>query len=71
VREPGVTRPEGDRAVLLAFVDQTSTRPDQGRSAASGSRPGFQADRLDGGWEITGVVVFNRPLPVGDARSQC
>lgn len=71
VRELDVTRPEGDRAVLLTFVDQTPTRGDQGGSAASGSRRGLQADRRDGRRQITRFGLFDQPLPADGAGSQC
>jgi Mce-associated membrane protein len=71
VRELGVTRLEGVRAVVLAFVDQTSTRGDQGTSSATGAQLGFQADRQDGRWKITRFDLFNQPLPAGGTGSQC
>ncbi|HEU5469584.1 MAG TPA: hypothetical protein VFV67_02945 [Actinophytocola sp.] len=71
VREIGLVRLEGDRAVLLAFVDQRSTRADQNQTAVSGAQFNVNAERQDGRWKITGFDLLGQPLADGKAAPQC
>lgn len=71
VREIGVTRLEGDRAALLVFVDQRTTRADQNQTTASGAQFGINAERQNGTWKITNIDMLGQPLPNGQAAPQC
>jgi hypothetical protein len=71
VRELGVTRLEGDRASVLVFVDQSTTRGDNATSASSGAQLGFQADRQNGRWKITRFDMLNQAPPAGGTGPQC
>lgn len=67
VREIGVTRLERDRATLLVFVDQSTTRADQGQPMVSGrgSPCGWRAGK------ITDFDFLNQPLPGGGTEPRC
>ncbi|GLZ39979.1 hypothetical protein [Actinokineospora sp. NBRC 105648] len=71
VRQIGVQRLEADKADLLVFVDQSTTRADQDQTSASGAQFGIRAERSGGVWKITDFDMFNQPLPSGDAPAQC
>ncbi|GLW94652.1 hypothetical protein [Actinokineospora globicatena] len=71
VRKIGVTRLDGDRADLLVFVDQSTTRADQAQTTASGAVFGVRAERLDGGWKITDFDMLDQALPGGQSTEGC
>ena len=71
VRDLGLVRLEGDKAVLLAFVDQRSTRADQNQAAVSGAQFTVSAERQDDRWKITGFDLLGQPLAGGKPAPQC
>ncbi|MBM7770365.1 Mce-associated membrane protein [Actinokineospora baliensis] len=71
VRKIGVTRLAGDRADLLVFVDQSTTRADQGQTTASGAVFGVRAEKLDGAWKITDFDMLDQALPGGQQSTGC
>ena len=71
VREIGVTRLEGDQAVLLVFVDQRTTRADQNQTTASGAQFDIKAQRQGDKWKITEFDMLGQPLPNGKPAPQC
>jgi len=71
VREIGVTRLEGDQAVLLVFVDQTTTRADQNQTTASGAQFNVRAERQGGKWKITQFDMLNQQLANGQPAPTC
>ncbi|GAB3487996.1 hypothetical protein GCM10027521_31580 [Amycolatopsis cihanbeyliensis] len=52
----GVRTLDSSRAHLLAFLDQTATRVDTGKSSATGAALSVDAERVDGRWRITELV---------------
>jgi Mce-associated membrane protein len=50
----GVTRLHGDRAHLLVFLDQTSSRPGH-KPAHAGAQLSVTAERQDGDWRIVAI----------------
>ncbi|HEX5407723.1 MAG TPA: hypothetical protein VFX16_36100 [Pseudonocardiaceae bacterium] len=48
----GVTRLDGDRAQLLVFLDQTTTRGDTGQTSASAAQLSVSAELVAGHWVI-------------------
>lgn len=71
VREIGVTRLEGDQAVLLVFVDQRTTRADQNQTTASGAQFAIKSQRQGDKWKITEFDMLGQPLPNGKPAPQC
>ncbi|CRK60067.1 putative integral membrane protein [Alloactinosynnema sp. L-07] len=71
VRDLGVTRLEGDKADLLVFVDQSTTRTEQNQTTASGAQFGIRAEKIDGAWKITDFDMLDQPLPDGKAAPTC
>ncbi|RLK60767.1 hypothetical protein [Actinokineospora cianjurensis] len=71
VRKIGVTRLDGDRADLLVFVDQSTTRADQAQTTASGAVFGVRAERLGGAWKITDFDMLDQALPGGQSTAGC
>ncbi|WP_091382683.1 hypothetical protein [Actinokineospora alba] len=71
VRQLGVTRLDGDKADLLVFVDQSTTRTDQNQTTASGAQFGIRAEKLDGAWKITDFDMLDQPLPDGKPAPSC
>ncbi|MFC7617949.1 hypothetical protein ACFQV2_35650 [Actinokineospora soli] len=71
VRELGVRSLTGDRAEVLVFIDQTSTRVEKKQTTASGAQLGVTAERVDGQWKITAFDTFSQPLPNGQPLPQC
>ncbi|MBC6446382.1 hypothetical protein [Actinokineospora xionganensis] len=71
VRQIGVTRLDGDKADLLVFVDQSTTRTDQNQTTASGAQFGIRAEKLDGTWKITDFDMLDQPLPDGKPAPTC
>jgi Mce-associated membrane protein len=71
VREIGVTRLEGDQAVLLVFVDQRTTRADQNQTTASGAQFAVKAQHQGSQWKITEFDMLGQPLPNGKPAPQC
>ncbi|WP_232376373.1 ICP22 family protein [Amycolatopsis aidingensis] len=51
---------DGDRAKVLVFVDQTSTRTDQNKSSAGGSQLSVTTELRDGQWKITGLDTYTQ-----------
>ena len=49
----GVTSLEGDRAQLLVFLDQKSTRASDGKSSIAAAQVMIGAEKQDGTWRIT------------------
>ncbi len=56
----GVKALEGDRAVVLVFLDQIATRADKNESSASGSMFSVRAERVDGRWRIAGFDMLGQ-----------
>lgn len=71
VRDIGVTRLEGDQAMLLVFVDQTTTRANQNQTTASGAQFAVRAERQGDRWRITQFDMLGQPLPNGQPLPQC
>jgi Mce-associated membrane protein len=71
VREIGVTRLEGNQALLLVFVDQSTTRADQNQTTASGAQFNIKAERQGDRWKITEFDMLGQPLPNGKPAPQC
>jgi len=71
VRQLGVTRLDGDKADLLVFVDQSTTRTDQNQTTASGAQFGIRAEKIDGSWKITDFDMLDQPLPDGKPAPSC
>lgn len=71
VRQLGVTRLDGDKADLLVFVDQSTTRTDQNQTTASGAQFGIRAEKIDGAWKITDFDMLDQPLPDGKPAPSC
>jgi Mce-associated membrane protein len=71
VRDKGVTRLEGDRAEVLVFVDQTTTRADQNQTTASGAQFAVRAEKQGDRWKITQFDMLGQPLPNGQALPSC
>lgn len=71
VRQIGVTRLDGDKADLLVFVDQSTTRTDQNQTTASGAQFGIRAEKIDGAWKITDFDMLDQPLPDGKPAPSC
>lgn len=71
VRDKGVTRLEGDRAEVLVFVDQTTTRADQNQTTASGAQFAVRAERQGDKWKITDFDMLGQPLPNGQPLPSC
>jgi Mce-associated membrane protein len=67
----GITRLEADRASMLVFLDQTTTRADQNQTTASGAQIGVDAERQGGKWRITNINMLGQPLPNGQPAPQC
>lgn len=51
-----VQRLRGDRAVLIAFLDQSATK--DGGTAAAGARLRVEAVRVDGRWRVDAIEPF-------------
>ncbi|MFB9907524.1 hypothetical protein [Allokutzneria oryzae] len=49
----GVRALEGDRAVLLVFLDQTLARGDNGTTSAAAAQLTVTTERVDGRWRVT------------------
>ncbi|WP_436492415.1 hypothetical protein [Actinokineospora sp. HUAS TT18] len=71
VRDLGVTRLEQDKADMLVFVDQSTTRTEQNQTTASGAQFGIRAEKVDGVWKITDFDMLDQPLPDGKAAPTC
>ncbi|GAA3002715.1 hypothetical protein [Actinokineospora diospyrosa] len=71
VRKIGVTRLAGDKADLLVFVDQSTTRADQNQTTASGAVFGVRAEKVDGAWKITDFDMLDQALPGGQQATGC
>lgn len=71
VREVGMTRLEGDRATVLVFVDQHSTRGDRGQTSAAGTQFAITAQHQDGRWTIVEFDLFDQPLTGGQEAPRC
>ncbi|SER77154.1 hypothetical protein [Actinokineospora terrae] len=71
VRKIGVTRLDRDRADLLVFVDQSTTRADQAQTTASGAVFGVRAEKLGGAWKITDFDMLDQALPGGQSTAGC
>jgi Mce-associated membrane protein len=71
VREIGVARLEGNEAVLLVFVDQTTTRADQNQTTASGAQFNVHAQRQGDRWKITQFDMLNQQLANGKPAPSC
>jgi Mce-associated membrane protein len=52
----GVTFLQGNRAQLLVFLDQTSTRASDGKTSASAAQLQISAQRTHGSWLISNLV---------------
>jgi Mce-associated membrane protein len=63
---------DGDRAKVLVFVDQTSTRTDQAQTAAGGSQLSVTAERRDGKWKISDLDAYSsgQPSPAAPAPAK-
>ncbi|SFQ63400.1 Mce-associated membrane protein [Amycolatopsis arida] len=59
VSRSGVVMLDGDRAKVLLFVDQTSTRTDENKTSAGGSQLSVNAELRDGKWKITQIDTYN------------
>jgi Mce-associated membrane protein len=71
VREIGVTRLQADRADVLVFVDQSTTRGDGAPGPASAAQFGVAAQRLDGQWRIVEFDLLDQPLSDGQEVPRC
>jgi Mce-associated membrane protein len=71
VRDIGVSRLEGNQALLLVFVDQRTTRADQNQTTASGAQFNVKAEQRDGKWKITEFDMLGQPLPNGKPAPTC
>lgn len=58
VTRSGVIMLDGDRAKLLVFVDQTSTRADANETSAGGSQLSVTAQQRDGKWKLTDLNAY-------------
>ena len=56
VVDAGVTSLQGDRAELLVFLDQSSSRASDGKSSASAAQLQISAQLLHGTWKISNLV---------------
>jgi Mce-associated membrane protein len=52
----GVTYLQGDRAQLLVFLDQTSTRASDGKTSASAAQLQISAELAHGSWRISNLI---------------
>jgi Mce-associated membrane protein len=59
VTRSGVIMLDGDRAKVLLFADQTSTRTDQDQTSAGGAQLSVNAELRDGKWKITNIDTYN------------
>jgi Mce-associated membrane protein len=71
VRELGVTRLERTRASVLVFVDQRTTRADQGQGTASGAQFAVRLENRDGHWKISEFDFLGQVLPGKNGTPQC
>ncbi|MCG8919357.1 nuclear transport factor 2 family protein [Actinokineospora sp. PR83] len=53
----GVSQLDGDHATMLVFLDQTSTRGDNGESTVGGAQLTVDAQRVDGVWRISAMKI--------------
>jgi len=60
VTDSGVRMLEGDRAHLLIFADQRSTRTDKNQSAASAAMFSVTAVYRDNRWKISNIDTFRK-----------
>lgn len=70
VTRSGVMMLDDNRARVLVFVDQTSTRTDQNQTSAGGSQLSVEAEFRDGSWKITDMNTYNdlpQPPPAEDS----
>jgi Mce-associated membrane protein len=67
----GVIALDRDRARVLAFIDQTTTRADQNQTTASGAQVGIEARRLGGTWKVTNLDLLGQALPNGRSTPSC
>ncbi len=70
VTRSGVMMLDNNRAKVLVFVDQTSTRTDQNQTSAGGSQLSVEAEFRDDSWKITGLNTYNdlpQPPPAEDS----
>jgi Mce-associated membrane protein len=63
VTRSAVVRLQDDRARVLVFVDQTSTRTDEGQTNTGGSQLAVTTELRDGSWKITGLNTYSEGLP--------
>jgi Mce-associated membrane protein len=59
VTRSGVIMLDGNRAKVLLFADQTSTRTDQDQTSAGGAQLSVNAELRDGEWKITNIDTYN------------
>jgi Mce-associated membrane protein len=71
VRDIGVTRLESDRAALLVFVDQRSTRADENKTVGGVAHFAIDAERHEDRWRITNFDMFGQTLADGQAVPEC
>jgi hypothetical protein len=71
VVQVGVSALDRDRATVLVFIDQKTTRADQNQTTASGAQLGVEVQRLGGTWKVTNLDLLGQPLPNGQAEPKC
>ncbi|HEX6353911.1 hypothetical protein [Actinophytocola sp.] len=71
VREVGVVRLAGDRAEVLVYIDQLSTRADSNRTAAVGGQLVVRAHRDGRRWKIAELDLLGQPLANGEPAPTC
>jgi len=54
----GVSQLDGDHATMLVFLDQTSTRGDNGEATVGGAQLSVGAQRVDGVWRISSIDPY-------------
>lgn len=71
VRDIALVRLDGDRAVALVFIDQSSTRVDVNNSVAGEAQFAVHAQREGEHWKITEFNMFDQPLVNGKPAPKC
>ncbi|SFB30779.1 Mce-associated membrane protein [Amycolatopsis marina] len=71
VTRSGVIMLDDNRAKVLLFIDQTSTRTDKNQTSAGGAQMSVDAEFRDGAWKITNLNAYNdlpqsAPAPEGE-----
>jgi Mce-associated membrane protein len=67
----GVTVLDDDRATALVFVDQVTTRTTDNQTGGGVGMLRASAERVDGRWKITDLVMFGQTADQQGQMSQC